>query len=108
MNIKIADYQIVSDERQFTVKVKKVKEAGAKTKDENIGEEYYQTIGYFTEFNSALKFIPQQVLRSNNDLSIIIDKLKQIEGDIKALPKPIKIEVEKIVVKKEKNADDEE
>lgn len=108
MNIKIGDYQIVSDERQFVVKTKKIKEAGVKTKDENIGEEYYQSVGYFTEFNSALKFIPQQVLRSNNDLSIVIDKLKQIEDDIKALPKPIKIEVEKIVVKKEKNADKEE
>ena len=102
MDIKIGDYQIVSDERQFVVKAKKVKEAGAKTKDENIGEEYYQTLGYFSEFNSALKFVPQQVLRSNNDITVIKDKLEQIQADIKALPKPIKIEVEKIVYKDKK------
>ncbi|WP_410746733.1 hypothetical protein, partial [Clostridium neonatale] len=52
------------------------------------------------------KFIPQQVLRSNNKISIIMDKLKQIEVDIDSLPKPIKIEVEKIVVKKEKVEED--
>ena len=105
MDIKIGDYQIVSDERQFAVKAKKVKEAGAKTKDENIGEEYYQTLGYFSEFNSALKFVPQQVLRSNDDITVIKDKLEQIQADIKALPNPIKIEVEKVVVKKERISD---
>ncbi|CAI3538370.1 hypothetical protein CNEO4_2260001 [Clostridium neonatale] len=35
-----------------------------------------------------------------------MDKLKQIEVDIDSLPKPIKIEVEKIVVKKEKVEED--
>lgn len=105
MNIKIGDYLIASDERQFIVKAIKVKEAGAKTKDEHIGDEYYQPLGYFTKFNSALRFIPQQVLRSNDDITVIKEKLEQIQADIKVLPNPIKVEVEKVVVKKEKIAE---
>lgn len=101
MKINIGDYLIETDERQFIVKAKKVVEESRFTKEENIGKEYYQPIAYCTTFNSALKFVPQQALRSNNEISIIMDKLKKIEADIEALPKPIKIEVEKIVTKKE-------
>lgn len=102
MKINIGDYLIETDERQFIVKAKKVVEESRLTKEENIGKEYYQPIAYCTTFNSALKFVPQQVLRSNDDITIIMDKLKQIEVDIKALPQPIKIEVEKIVYKDKK------
>lgn len=101
MKINIGDYLIETDERQFIVKAKKVVEESRFTKEENIGKEYYQPIAYCTTFNSALKFVSQQALRSNNEISIIMDKLKKIEADIEALPKPIKIEIEKIVTKKE-------
>lgn len=88
MDIKIGDYQIVSDERQFVVKAtKKVTDE----KSENYGKDYMQNIAYCTSLDSALKFVPQQVLKSNNEISIIVDKLKQIEADIKVLPKHIKI-----------------
>lgn len=99
MDIKIGDYQIASDERQFVVKVsKKVTDKDS----ENYGRDYIQNIAYCTSFDSALRFIPQQVLRSNNDITVIKEKLEQIQADIKALPKPIKIEVEKIVYKDKK------
>ena len=102
MNIKIGDYQIASDERQFVVKeAKKVTDK----ESENYGKDYMQNVAYCTSFDSALRFIPQQVLRSNNDMTVIKDKLNQIQADIKALPNPIKVEVEKVVVKKEKNSD---
>ena len=102
MNIKIGDYQIVADERQFVVKVsKKVTDK----ESENYGKDYIQNVAYCTSFDSALRFIPQQVLRSNDDITVIKDKLEQIQADIKALPNPIKVEVEKVVVKKEKNSD---
>lgn len=88
MDIKIGDYQIVSDERQFVVKAtKKVTDE----KSENYGKDYMQNIAYCTSLDSALKFVPHQVLKSNNEISIIVDKLKQIEADIKVLPKHIKI-----------------
>ena len=102
MDIKIGDYQIVADERQFVVKVsKKVTDK----ESENYGKDYIQNVAYCTSFDSALRFIPQQVLRSNDDITVIKDKLEQIQADIKALPNPIKVEVEKVVVKKEKNSD---
>ena len=101
MDIKIGDYQIVADERQFVVKVsKKVTDK----ESDNYGKDYIQNVAYCTSFDSALRFIPQQVLRSNDDITVIKDKLEQIQADIKALPNPIKVEVEKVVVKKEKNS----
>lgn len=103
MKINIADYLIETDERQFVVKINKTV---TDKESKNYGQPYVQNLAYCTTFNSALKFIPQQVLRSNNKISIIMDKLKQIEVDIDSLPKPIKIEVEKIVVKKEKVEED--
>lgn len=98
MKINIGDYLIETDERQFVVKINKTV---TDKKSENYGQQYVQNLAYCTTLNSALKFIPQQVLRSNDEISIIMNKLKQIEADIEALPKPIKIEVEKIVTKKE-------
>lgn len=99
MRNTLGEYQIVSDERQFVVKVsKKVTDK----ESENYGKDYIQNIAYCTSFDSALRFIPQQVLRSNNDITVIKEKLEQIQADIKALPKPIKIEVEKIVYKDKK------
>ena len=102
MKINIGDYLIETDERQFIVKAKKRVEESRFTKEENIGKEIYKPIAYCTSFNSALKFVPQDILKCNNEISIIMDKLKQIEADINALPKPIKIEVEKIVYKDKK------
>ena len=98
MKINIADYLIETDERQFIVKINKTV---TDKESKNYGQPYVQNLAYCTTLNSALKFIPQQVLRSNDEISIIMNKLKQIKADIEALPKPIKIEVEKIVTKKE-------
>ena len=99
MNIKIGDYQITSDERQFIVNAKRVVKESKLTKGENIGKEYYQPIAYCTSFDSALKFIPQQVLRSNDGMLVIKHKLKQISEDIKALGNSINLE--NILVPKE-------
>ena len=78
MKINIGDYLIETDERQFIVKAKKTVEESRFTKEENIGKEYYQPIAYCTSLNSALKFIPQQVLRSNDDILVIKEKLEQM------------------------------
>lgn len=90
MKIKVGDYLIESDERQYIVKVKKIVEESRLTKKENIGNEYWQPIAYCTTFDSALKFVPQQALRSNDDISVVIDKLTQIERDIKAINEYVK------------------
>lgn len=82
MKLKIGDYYIETDERQF-----KVRYYVGIDKD---GADKYKTIAYCTSINSALKFIPQQAIRENDDINVIMDKLKQIELDIKALDEYIK------------------
>ncbi|MBS5983886.1 MAG: hypothetical protein KIC67_14880 [Clostridium butyricum] len=73
----------------------------------NIGKEVFKPIAYCTTFESALKFIPQDVLRCNDEILVISEKLEQIKGIIKEIPQPIKIEVEKIVYRDKKNEGEE-
>lgn len=80
MKIKLGDYFIETDERQFKVK----KYIG---KDKDGEKDLYKTYAYCTTLTGALKFIPQQVLRDNEDINIIKDKLSQIEQEIKAIEK---------------------
>ena len=82
MTLKLGDYFIETDERQY-----KVKKYIGKDKDKN---DIYKTYAYCTEFATALKFIPQQVIRENEDISIVLSKLAEIGRDIKAIDKYIK------------------
>lgn len=101
------DYYIVADDKQYILRVKKKKEAGARTKDENVGEEYYQNVAYFTSFKDLLKFIPEKIIRKNTNISNILDKLNEINESInKIAVEPIKIKVK--VPVKEKGASDNE
>lgn len=83
MKIKLGDYFIETDERQFKVK----KYLG---KDKDGEKDLYKTYAYCTTLSTALKFIPQQVIRDNDDISVVIDKLSKIERDIKAIDKYVK------------------
>lgn len=82
MKINVGDYFIESDERQFKVK--------SKTGVDKDGNDTYKTIAYCTTLSGALKFIPQQAIRDNYDISVVIDKLTQIERDIKAIDEYVK------------------
>ena len=82
MKIKLGDYFIETDERQYKVK----KYIGKDKKDNDL----YKSIAYCTEFATALKFIPQQAIRENEDISIVLSKLDEIGQDIKAIDKYIK------------------
>lgn len=83
MKIKLGDYFIETDERQFKVK----KYLG---KDKDGEKDLYKTYAYCTTLSTALKFIPQQAIRDNDDISVVIDKLTQIERDIKAIDEYVK------------------
>ena len=78
MKIKLGDYFIETDERQFKVK----KYIG---KDKDGEKDLYKTYAYCTTLTGALKFIPQQVIRDNEDINVIKDKLTQIEQEMKIL-----------------------
>ena len=78
MKIKLGDYFIETDERQYKVK----KYLG---KDKDGEKDLYKTLAYCTTLAGALKFMPEQVIRDNEDINIIKDKLTQIEQEIKAM-----------------------
>ncbi|KGM93299.1 hypothetical protein IRP63_14385 (plasmid) [Clostridium botulinum] len=82
MILEFNGYKIVTDDKQFIVQKKKVVQAGRLTKEENIGKEYWEDVGYFTNLNFALKFIKKTILLDNDDLKVIMDRLNQLEGKI--------------------------
>ena len=82
MKIKLGDYFIETDERQY-----KVRKYIGKDKD---GKDVYKSIAYCNTFSYALKFISEQTIRDNDDINIIIDKLTKIGAEIKDIDKYIK------------------
>jgi hypothetical protein len=85
MKISIGEYLITTDERQFIVSKKSIVQESRLTKAENVGNEIIKTVAYCTKFEDTLRFIPQHVLKTNDDIVIIKDKLNQIHEDIKAI-----------------------
>jgi len=82
VKFKLGDYFIETDERQFKVK----KYLG---KDKEGEKDLYKTYAYCTTLITALKFIPQQVLRDNEDINVIKEKLSKIEQDMELIDKHI-------------------
>lgn len=86
MKINIGDeYRIRTDEYQFIVEKKGIVEAGRLTKEENIGKEKWSILGYYGDIDFALKSIARNVLISNDDINVIIDKLNLIQSEIKGI-----------------------
>lgn len=83
MELTIGDFKIESDSQQFVVKSKRIIQNS--DKEEKNGEEAWTPKAYCVKFDEALRWIPQEVLRTNNDIIIIKDKLDRIQADIKAL-----------------------
>ena len=102
MKISIGDYIIETDSLQFILKEKGIVQEGRLTKAENVGKEKETTLGYYTKFEQALSAIPQEVLKGNDDVNIIMDKLSEIKADIEQIK-----EYPVIVVKAEKESEEE-
>ena len=104
MDIKIGDYQITSDSFQFVVNKIGTVQEGRLTKTENVGKETLKPVAYCTKFEDVLKYIPQDILRTNEDINIIMDKLNEIQGYIQSLeayPVIFIKEEDEITIKKE-------
>jgi len=83
MKIIIEDYKIESDSQQFVVKSKRIIQNSEK---EGLnGEEAWTPKAYCVKFDEALRWIPQETLRTNDDIVVIKDKLDRIQADIKAI-----------------------
>lgn len=104
MQIKVGEYLVTSDSMQFIVnKIGTVQESRL-TNAENVGKETSKVIAYCTKFEEVLKYIPNDTIKSNDDINIIVDKLNSIQGDIQALKEyPVIFikEDDEITIKKE-------
>jgi hypothetical protein len=80
MKLDFGKYQIVTDDRQFIVQEKKVIKESENT--EKIGTEYFDTQGYYTTLESALKSLGKRVILENDDLQTISRELKSLENKI--------------------------
>ena len=104
MDIKIGDYAIESDSMQFVVKRKSIVKEGVFTKAENIGNETFKPVAYCVEFEQALKYIPNDMIKTNEEVNTLMDKLNAIQEDIqevKEYPVIFIKEENEITIKKE-------
>lgn len=88
MKIKIGDYKIETDNKQFVVKSKTSNKAieGQEVLDnKNISEDNYKAIAWCTSLESALKHVTNQVLLDNDSVMDIIAQLKLIYIQIKEI-----------------------
>lgn len=100
MILELGGYKITTDSLQYIVKRKgTVKDKESK----NYGKETEVTIGYYSNLKSALYSIPQNIVRSNNDINLILTKIENIEriaDQIKVI-KINEVADDEIVIKKE-------
>lgn len=85
MILNLGEYKIETDEYQYILYKKGYVKESRFTKPENVGKEKWTVIGYFTTLEYALKLVPQDIIRTNDDIFIIMEKLKQIEAIIKEI-----------------------
>jgi len=86
MELQISkDLRIVSSDVEFILQKRKVVQAGQFTKEENIGKEVWESIGFHPSVNFALKQISKQIVLDNKDLPVIIEKLNELDNKIEEI-----------------------
>lgn len=93
MILEFNKYKIVTDDKQFIVQEKRVKKEGVFTKEENIGQEYYVDLGYYSSLENALKLLPKRILLANDDLQVIKKELELIQSEIKGFKRLFELEL---------------
>lgn len=86
-------YKIVTDNLQFIVQKRKVIQAGAKTKEANIGNVVYENVAYCSTLEFALRTIGQKLVLEINDIQEIKKALNSLEREITAMTELLEIEV---------------
>lgn len=86
-------YKIVTDSLQFIVQKRKVIQAGAKTKKENIGNVVYENVAYCSTLDFALRTIGHKLVLEINDIQEIKKALNSLEREITAMTELLEIEV---------------
>ena len=109
MRVEISNYIIETDSLQFILKEKGIVQEGRLTNAENVGKEKKTTLGYYTKFEDALKAIPQEILKSNDDISEIRRQLDEIHDAILQITElPVIVVKEELKVKIEESEGEEE
>jgi len=86
-------FRIESDSLQFVVTQRKVVQAGAKTKKENVGNIVYTHVAYCPTLEFALKSIGRQLCLEIDELQDIKIALNSLEREIAAMTKELQVEV---------------
>ena len=86
-------FKIVTDSLQFIVQKRKVIQAGAKTKEANIGNVVFENIAYCSTLDFALKTIGNQLCLDIDGLQDIKKALNSLEKEITALTELLQVEV---------------
>ena len=79
------DLRVVTSDVEFILQQRKVVQDGKFTKEENIGNEYWENIGFHPNVNYALNQISKQILLDNDDLDVIIEKLNELDNKIEEI-----------------------
>lgn len=91
MILEFDDYRITTDERCFIVQKRRVTQASRMTKAENVGKVSWKDDKYYDNLDSALQYLGKSVLLDNDDVSVIKDKLSQLERKIEGFTKELKL-----------------
>ena len=86
-------FRIVTDNFQFVVQKSKIIQAGAKTKECNIGSIVWDNICYCRELDFALKSIGNQLCLDIDGLQDIKKALNSLEKEIATFSDQLKVEV---------------
>lgn len=86
-------FRIRTDSLQFIAEKKKIIQAGAKTKESNIGNVAWDHISYCTNLDESLRSIGHQLCLDIDGLQDIKIALNSLEKEIKAMTKELQVEV---------------
>jgi hypothetical protein len=92
MILDFGNYRIITDDKQFITQEKRVKQENQFTKEENIGQEYYADLGYYTKLENALNSLGKRIILTNNDLKVILRELKLLQAKIRQFTRQLEIE----------------
>lgn len=80
MEIKLSDdLQIITDDLQFILQERRVVQDSKFTKPENVGNEYWENIGYHPNVKYAMNQVVKNILLKNDDLKVIINLLNELD-----------------------------
>lgn len=91
MKLDFGKYQIVTDDKQFIVRERKVVQESNDI--EKIGSEYFDTQGYYSNLEAALRSLSKRVLLENDDLKIIKKELRHLQNKIEEFTELFELEI---------------